>query len=43
MRMQILENGEILVTIKDLGLSYIAVDQKEAIEKAWELSNEKAD
>lgn len=43
MRMEILENGQIRVTIKDLELSYIAADQKEAIEKAWELSNEKAD
>ena len=43
MRMQLLENGQIMVTIKDLELSYIAADQKEAIEKAWELSNEYAD
>lgn len=43
MRMQTLANGQIMVTIKELEISYIADDQKEAIEKAWELSNEKAD
>ncbi|MGB6128202.1 MAG: hypothetical protein WBG30_05580 [Psychrilyobacter sp.] len=42
MRIQLMENGQLLVTIKDLELSYIAANQEEAIEKAWELSNEKS-
>lgn len=43
MRIQLMENGQLLVTIKDLDLSYIVANQKEAIEKAWELSHENAD
>lgn len=38
MRIQLMENGQLMVTIKELNISYIAANQDEAIKKAWKLS-----